>query len=78
MNGSRQLHQIRLVFEDGLPVRNQVQVRRYSCVCETCQNGGECSIEWEVNAWKTVALELKDNQIELFDDDIFEDDLVPL
>ena len=69
---------MRLLFEDGLPVRHRAQVRRYSCICESCQVGGDCSIEWSVNAWKTVSLELKDNQIQLFDDDIFEDDIVHL
>ena len=76
VNGSRQLHQMRLIFEDNMPLRNKVQVRRYSCICDGCRTGGDCTAEWSVNSWKTERLELKtrqDNQenqpFELPDDD---------
>ena len=59
-----------------MPLRNQVEARRYSCVCDGCRTGGDCTQEWSVNSWKIERLELKARQndqenqpFELPDDD---------
>ena len=65
VTGSRQLHQIRLMFnDDGTPVRNQIQVRRYSCICDGCRKGEDCTVEWSVNRWESKRLVLKTRQNE--------------
>ena len=45
--------------EDGTPVRNQIEVRRYSCICDGCRKGEECTVEWTVNRWEAKQLVLK-------------------
>ena len=75
--GSRQLHHMRLIFgDDGTIDQNQIQMRRYSCICDSCRVGEECIHEWEVNRWQTKRLELRRQFI--LPDNFIDDDFVPL
>ena len=68
---------MRLIFnDDGTVNQDQVQMRRYSCICDSCRTGGECMHEWEVNRWQTKRLELRRQFI--VPENFIDDDFVPL
>ena len=69
---------MRLVFDyNGDPVPDQIQIRRYSCICDSCKMGGNCSSDWLINEWinkqlvrKEVANQEENEPLELHDDNL--------
>ena len=65
---------------EGLPIRNQIEVRRYSCICDECRKGEECTVDWAINNWerKDLVLKTRRNQPEIPPIDLPNDNLVLL